>query len=555
MFKSPGQGSMELSDAVLIKQRRNSLSLVCSSPPEILQYIFDFYVNSEDWTLICGYRGLPATVLLSHVCSCWREVCLDDCRLWSCISLVLPRQWALEYFKRSGESPLRLSFLLEKHRGSDMAQMAVHAMHRIRCLNVHGSAEHLQTFLNSLIDTPAPILATFFLFHSQVNDAVPGNPSLVRVPTDIFARTAPRLQHVMLDDIWLRKIPVQAFLHLRYLSSPFSALEGVWRLLQAPRQLKILHCYVSSASDQRHPRPPLNTAHLHKRIYAFSLTNLVIYNAEFTKLFKLLEALVAPSLAQIAVIGLAATPSDIAHCAPVVARALSPHARILRQIHGPIHELTLEESSVTCWPIPRNGDHFADFAPFGVEWGRGSFPEDAQTEPLFDGILDALPLEDVHTLVLRDFCGISNCLHALSNVTELNYSTPWALDTLYLLQAMLPKHRRFDLVGEIPPSQEEVLFPQLTRLTFTCMYIATHGGIFLHVLRRLAQIRQPDGEEGLEIDFRDCPYSAAIMVELKKYSVVTWNGGWCPPFSFGGLGEDPALENWDYWGSVFDELW
>ena len=47
-------------------------------------------------------------------------------------------------------------------------------------------------------------------------------------------------------------------------------------------------------------------------------------------------------------------------------------------------------------------------------------------------------------------------------------------------------------------------------------------------------------------------YSAEIVVSLHGIATVTWGGEWCPPFSFGGGGEDLGLENWEGWGNLFD---
>ena len=84
--------------------RRNRLSPVSRLPPEILARTFSFIASDElpgfDSRLRLGW------IKVSHVCSRWRHVALDNSVLWATIAFDLGPQWVLSMVERARQVPL-----------------------------------------------------------------------------------------------------------------------------------------------------------------------------------------------------------------------------------------------------------------------------------------------------------------------------------------------------------------------------------------------------------------------------------------------------------------
>ncbi|KAA1474594.1 hypothetical protein DENSPDRAFT_841203 [Dentipellis sp. KUC8613] len=535
-------------DTALTKQLRNAQSLVCSSPPEILRHIFELYIYSKTW----NNGKVPLIVLLSHVCARWRAVCLDDRRLWTVISRDIHGRWTSEFAARAGDLPLDADIVLLRPRPeADIhltAQMALQNMHRIRSLRVEGRGEHLRAFLDALVDKPAPILEDLSVFY-VISSQTLGDSQRSHIPASIFAGFAPRLRSLTLDRVRLSHPPIAAFANLTTVRAKSSqSAQDIWAILQGLIHVKALH--FSLLYDPRIPQPFSGDGPVHVP----GLANLTVHDAEVAKLIKLLDTIVVPSLAQIALSNVKVTQSSIELFCDKLCRCLSPHVELLRRQLGPLREAILGPMEIVCWPTHSEIFPQRQFtSPLYLAWYSTFRSITLNSGRLLSATLGVLPVHEVRTLFVRDNVHRSDrwsCLYPFVNVTIFNYAAACPTDALYILASMLPKAQRPD--SEYPIGLlDDTLFPQLEKLIFTATPVRRHGGNFLRVLSRLAQTRR-HGDIILEIAFEGCPYSADVMVEMKKNAMVTWNGGWCPPFSFGGAGEDPVLENWEMWGSLFE---
>ncbi|KAA1474595.1 hypothetical protein DENSPDRAFT_337382 [Dentipellis sp. KUC8613] len=538
-------------DIALSKQRRNASSLVCSSPPEILQHIFQFYIHAKVKRGPPGpaQHAPPRSAVLTHVCRRWRDVCLNDRRLWTTISSSMNRQWQSEYVARSGDSPLAMNiFLGPPHEENILAQAAIDHIHRLRVLLVHGSQGVLQTFINSLVNKAAPILESLTMRTHRAFTLTDAEHCPI-VPADIFAGTAPRLQSLAVHWVRLSGPSVRAFTSLTTIQgeSPLSALD-TWMLLSSTTHIKAAKFFKLNNIGQGHP------FHHNGRIYAPALSEVEVNDVKPAILIKMLENLVAPSLSQIALCGIRLYEWDLDFFSNAISRALSAHFQLLRQKRGPMEDVLVDPEQVVCWPIHDDRHHRA--SPFHIAWVF--YPSSADAVRLLNSVISILPVHEARTLFVDNHEWYPEtrgerwaCLYPFQNVTDLNFTSLLATEALYMLLAMTTPDQRID-IGKALPLQDHILFPHLRKLVFSSMSVRPHGGAFLRVLSCMVRSRRRSGTI-LEIAFQHCSYSAVAMAQLKKDALVTWDGVWCPPFSFGDAGEDPELENWEGWGSMFDQ--
>ncbi|TFY63305.1 hypothetical protein EVG20_g6372 [Dentipellis fragilis] len=552
-------------DVAVLKQRQNFRSLVCSSSFEILQHIFHSYVGIDEthgFPLNLRNHRIPLPALLSQVCTRWREACLSDCRLWSCIPFGLNQKWASEFVARSGESSLEISSFLDANPLPLALVRGV--MHRIRRLRVVGNLDELQDFCDAIANKPAPVLEyLFFRGYAAYNS----NILMLHIPSTIFVHVAPRLRSAIVPQAHLEGFPMPAFTHLTSIHLYILTASDTVRLLQNSPHLKELHC--NTIRDCPLESTP-NLLVEGERVHAPELTTLVIRNIKLAGVISFFEALDAPSLSELTLKCIEIKEEDVQRYATALPRVLSAHIKTLHHVQSPCDELKIdgdnsEYSTVECCStgsgeerteIWRDSGH-ASASHLYLRWiatgGNGAF----DTQSFLASLLRAFSAHDVRILNLRDRHGhlgrSSGCLQAFPCVTLLHYSRSDTKEACRwdIFEAMTPMEQRIH-TGQTSLLGGQTLFPLLTKLVIHDSFIPQFGGVFLRVLRRLAQSRKHDGQL-LEIAFEECSYSAHVMAELKKDAVITWNGAWCPPFSFGGIGEDPELENWEMWGSMFDE--
>ncbi|KAA1474530.1 hypothetical protein DENSPDRAFT_334537 [Dentipellis sp. KUC8613] len=546
------------SETAAAKQRQNASSLVCSSPLEVLQYIFQFYITD----LHGAYRlehGLPLAALLSHVCTRWREACLADHRLWNWIPRTLRGRWAFEFAARSGDSPMDISFWLEKDLSAPMSmtQFVLRIMHRIRNIWVSGDLELLQNFCDALVDRPAPLLEHmhFSRFTARMSEIVPG--IAVTLSIDIFARSAPRLRSVRLHRAQLAGIPVPAFVHVTTISLGLSPVDDILPLLQYIPHLQVLGC-----DEMLNSRSGSASFPTGEHVHMPELREVRLRSIKPADIVRIFDTLVAPSLQVLNLRNMAAAPSDIPLYIAAVPRALSPHISTLRQTLGSNNGALIdsEENAIGCWfsreecaQAARDDSRY--FSPLYLSWTFAHMDEGVDIHSLVRGVLGVLSMQDVLTLSLYDtmFHGDRSwaCLHALPNVTLLECKIESPEDALDILQAMTPATQRLS-IGHMPPQDGRTLFPLLKKLVVVGMDISTSEGYtFLKVLCNLVHSGSR-GEKGLSVAFEKCEYSVRFYEGLEEID-MTWNGRRGPPSLAVSSGGDSSSENREGLGIVFDQ--
>ncbi|KAG1734806.1 hypothetical protein EDB19DRAFT_1132876 [Suillus lakei] len=73
----------ELTESLrVLRSRRNALVCISWLPSEIFPIIFT-YVEEESYTDTAHHRGSPAGLVVTHVCSHWRQTARDCLTLWA----------------------------------------------------------------------------------------------------------------------------------------------------------------------------------------------------------------------------------------------------------------------------------------------------------------------------------------------------------------------------------------------------------------------------------------------------------------------------------------
>ena len=177
-----------------MRTKRNDFSLIGRLPPEILSHIFSFHAIQNQ----PNPPGL-GWITVTHVCRRWRQVALADPGLWSTVVFDLGAEWAEEMLARSKAALISYCRDLSYQRLSrrtrsldDEVTLGEHLPH-VRRLVLSGDTDSLAPALRALT-TPAPHLESLELLRNE--------PRLyelrVALPSDLFARDAPKLRRVTL---------------------------------------------------------------------------------------------------------------------------------------------------------------------------------------------------------------------------------------------------------------------------------------------------------------------------------------------------------------------
>ncbi|EPQ55556.1 hypothetical protein GLOTRDRAFT_138451 [Gloeophyllum trabeum ATCC 11539] len=150
-----------------LKRRLNTLVLVARLPPELLAEVFIAYAELSTSQHVDQYHGYTvhqyrSRFRIAQVCHHWREVALQNPRLWADISLVrLP--CVKEMLARSKEAPLTIRGSMDDSlEGRDLFRCFIGELHRVRHLNLTVQTHILRQFHRSEL-THMPLLRSLKL--------------------------------------------------------------------------------------------------------------------------------------------------------------------------------------------------------------------------------------------------------------------------------------------------------------------------------------------------------------------------------------------------------
>ena len=250
--------------AQALKFRRNALAPVSRLPPETIATIFTFLSLPGGCVQILSGEGHDdlAWLRVCHVCHRWREIALNQPRLWSLINFTtLTVEGVTEFLSRSKMAPLGLHANLCGVRWESarfdafQEQLVAHVSHTCR-LNVIAKSSDLQTIVDQLV-SPAPAIERLMLIvnnkarHLKI-------PARTVMPHNLFAGSAPRLSHLQLnhcDISWASPLLKNLrLLDLHMLSPGARPSLGEW--LDAMSQMLKLEMLVVHFATPRGPSGP-----------------------------------------------------------------------------------------------------------------------------------------------------------------------------------------------------------------------------------------------------------------------------------------------------------
>ena len=159
-----------------LKVRHNTLSSISRLPPELLSRIFESVARGEDNIRMKNLE--PRWIGVSHVCSHWRHVALENPRLWSHIQCYPYPRWALEMLKRSKMTPITVdgdaNWATYPCDIDQAVTAALEQLPRIENLTLTARGTlRLEKYLSSLSGT-APLLHTFQII-TDIQAMLPDN--------------------------------------------------------------------------------------------------------------------------------------------------------------------------------------------------------------------------------------------------------------------------------------------------------------------------------------------------------------------------------------------
>ncbi|KZW02786.1 hypothetical protein EXIGLDRAFT_828924 [Exidia glandulosa HHB12029] len=189
-------GARETEDTlhrIMLRMRRrvNLLAPVNRLPQEILCRLFSEGPSNSS----------QQSVRISHVCSYWRELALDDPRLWTSITIIngrtLPALAVL--LSRAKQQPVDLRLYLvdikgkEEQAGAALTCIVQHMQHMGK-LSIHFNADLRKSLFRKLCDVHAPVLTSLSLSCTVFSSRYP-------LPVNIFNGNAPKLTELELSHI------------------------------------------------------------------------------------------------------------------------------------------------------------------------------------------------------------------------------------------------------------------------------------------------------------------------------------------------------------------
>lgn len=198
-----------LSVLASVRTRRNRLPTAARLPPELLAHIFSFLAACER-----PRRRAPIKlgwIKVTHVCSRWQQVALDNPMLWTYISFDITYEWYLEMAQRAKLLPLVLQHAyMEQIDDGDFEFLYSH-LERTKELDLADMSMGSHVAHAYALATPAPLLEKAQFTHDELG--------CVDLPEDLFGFHAPRLHTAIFRGF---NVPwTLPFLHLSHLEVTF----------------------------------------------------------------------------------------------------------------------------------------------------------------------------------------------------------------------------------------------------------------------------------------------------------------------------------------------
>jgi hypothetical protein len=526
-----------------LKLRRNALAPISRLPPEIIAIIFSFLSLPREYArLLAGDKqDILAWLRVSHVCHRWREIALNQPRIWSRIDFTtLTSAGATEVLSRSKMAPLELEAdLSDAHWGGDRIdafakQLSSHVSHTSR-LNITADFADLQAIIEQLA-SPAPALEWLSLILDGEGHLRLGIPSNAIIPHTLFDGTAPRLSRLQLDhcDIsWtsplFKNLRVLELLMLSQVARP-----SLDEWLDAMEQMSQLDTLVVNHATPRVPTVNTPLSEPTRVITHPTLTQLNLAASASDCTFALAH-LILPALIRIRV----DVTSELASADDV--RALIPY--FSRNAHGPQDAEPLQSilisgepslTEIVLWTaagadmevqnpvslISATLSARAIFTASGHMW----FDTDVE---ILDATLAALPLGSLNTLTAQNSSRIPEWLW-------LAQTPRWPLLERIRLVGTVTKSFTTVLTKDAPP--EGPLLPSLKKLSlFNTLRIGDTSPILDMLTGRVEQ-----GVPLEALDLRACEVLDRA-VQLFGEVVVDVQG---PDADHRSTGWWPTLSNW-----------
>ncbi|KZT08103.1 uncharacterized protein LAESUDRAFT_757802 [Laetiporus sulphureus 93-53] len=148
--------------------RENSVQPIFALPPEILGKIFKHLARTYGFVRFYKWIGV------SHVCTLWRSVALDEATLWSQFSITPRVEWMTELLKRSKQAPLLVAadFDEEDSAKRKAFEFVAKEAGRIRELTLVAPQDMLDDLM-SVIDNPMPLLRLLHVSGMENDFSIP----------------------------------------------------------------------------------------------------------------------------------------------------------------------------------------------------------------------------------------------------------------------------------------------------------------------------------------------------------------------------------------------
>ncbi|KZV61538.1 hypothetical protein PENSPDRAFT_739828 [Peniophora sp. CONT] len=270
-------------------------------PADILLLIFSIFSEQEPLGDLCEWRGIRAGdsdsdgdssveaadshhitpscpqwcdcwlvpglewTRVTHVCSHWRRVALENAILWTTIPLSLCTPWLQELLLRSRSLPLNVTIPCDANWDA-VETIISDCIHRIRSITAERGSAIINTILSRY---PAPLLEILDIDQSTAN------VDPFTIPADIHT-TIPRLKHLSISAVAfppdMQYLAPLQLTHLSILTATvIPATTELCGLLQALRRVEFLqleNCLPAASEDicsQPIPFPHLETLILQGR--------------------------------------------------------------------------------------------------------------------------------------------------------------------------------------------------------------------------------------------------------------------------------------------------